>query len=174
VHAVRHTSVEALHVKRPHPTVPPATHAPEPLHVEGFVCVVVPAGHVPAAQTVGDGHLLHAPAPSHAPVVPHVLAAWVAQSPPCALPAPTTPHVPSGLPVYVFAQALHFVAHAVLQQKPSTQAPLAHPADVVQVAPCARATQVLLALQRGRLAGQSPLVQQVGSADRMQLLPHVR
>jgi hypothetical protein len=98
-------AVEALHWKTPHEVVAPPTHVPLPLHMDTAVWIELPAGQVWGAHMVVAGHLLQVPAPLQAPVVPQVLAACAAQSPGCELPPTTAPHVPSGLPVYVFAQA---------------------------------------------------------------------
>jgi len=62
----------------------------------------------------------------------------------------------------------------VLQQTPSTQAPLTHSVDDEQPWPSERPTQVLLPLQMGLLGLQSAFVQQLGSAAGMQTLPHAR
>jgi hypothetical protein len=115
---------------------------PLPLQVEADVSVTPPAGQLCARQTVAAGHLLHAPAPSHLPVVPHVLAAWVAQSLPWAVFTLTFAHVPVVTPVLAARHDLHVVLQTSLQQTPSAHLPLAHSACVVHALPSGRPTHV--------------------------------
>jgi hypothetical protein len=159
----------------PQKSVAPALQTPAPLQPPARFPMFVPAGQLwTAPHAVPPGQYEQLPAPSHLPVVPQVVEAEAAQSLACAVLAETSAHVPSAWPVYTFAHAWHFDAHAFWQQTPSTQAPVAHSVDVVQPWPCGRPTHVLLALQIGVLAGQSGLEQQLGSAAGMQALPHTR
>jgi hypothetical protein len=75
------------------------------------------------------------PAPSHLPLVPHVEAACVAQTPfGSVVPAATGAHAP-GLPVTL--HAWHEPQLAVVQHTPSTQLPVPHWLFAVQATPCA-------------------------------------
>jgi hypothetical protein len=147
-------------------------HVPEPLQIEARVVVVLLFEQVCGAQV--PVQYWQRPVPSHLPVVPHEVGTVAAQSLTCGVSAETTAHVPSGLPVKILAHAEHFEAHAFSQHTPSTHLPVAHSVPVVQPWPWDRATQVLLALQTGALAGQSVARQQLGSAEGMQALPQAR
>ena len=100
--------------------------------------VSVPPEHDAAAHTLPAGQSRHAPA-RHVPSVPQVDAAFAAQRPRgSAVPSVTVPQAPSAPPVSAAEQAWQAPAHAVPQQKPSTQKPLAHWSPAVQAAatPC--------------------------------------
>src|SRR6266540_5085409 len=75
--------------------------------------------------------LRQAPAPSQVPSKLHVDAGAAAQSVLCVVPALTGAHVPSAAFVFVARHDMHFAAHALLQQMPSTHvAPDTHSRDV--------------------------------------------
>jgi hypothetical protein len=80
------------------------------------------------------------------PSSPQVLAAAAVQSDPCALPALTGAHLPSGCPVFTCRQELHLELQAPSQQTPSMQEVLLHSSAFVQVLPLAFfATHTLVA-----------------------------
>ena len=113
-------------------------HTPAPSQVR-FGVSVEPV-QVPAAHCVPDVQKRHAPAPSHIPSVPHVVAAVVAH---CvagvgAVPFATLLHVPT-LPV--IAQDLHVPVHALLQQTPWAQKPELHSFAMVQAVPIGLSVQ---------------------------------
>jgi hypothetical protein len=90
----------------------------------------------------------HAPAPSHCPSAPHEAGKLgsAAHASRGSVPARTGLQVPFWTPVKALAQALHPPPHVPLQQKPSTQLPLAQtrhplarqsaPALASQARPC--------------------------------------
>lgn len=115
------------------------TQVPVPLHASGLV-KTVPV-HDGAWHWVPLGQSVHAPAPlqptAELPQLAIEAAAhWLSGSVP-ALMAPHTPLVPPE-PCLAAEQAWQVPLQAVLQQKPSTQNPLAQSADTLQTLPCAQ------------------------------------
>jgi hypothetical protein len=113
-----------------HGCVVPATHVPVPLHSEASFCV--DPVHEPAAHEVPLAYKRQAPAPLHDPSVPHEEAPrsahWLSGS----WPAGTfeqTPAVPARL------HAWHGPGQALSQQRPCSQAPVAHSAALAHAAP---------------------------------------
>src|SRR5689334_7490891 len=98
-----------------------ATHEPAPLHIFGPVSVA--PVQVAAPHEVFAAKSLHAPLPSQPPTRPQVVAAWAGHSFFGSLPSPTIVQVPTE-PGRL--QEEQVPAHAVLQQTPSAQAPVAH------------------------------------------------
>jgi hypothetical protein len=92
--------------------------------VRASVTVDVPAGQVGAAHTVPAAYIWQAPAPSQAPVRPQLAAPWSLQVPVgSAAPDWTGAHVPRADDS---AHDMHVLAHAVRQQTPCAQKPVAH------------------------------------------------
>jgi hypothetical protein len=120
----------------------------------------VQLGVTQSVPTLAGAHL---PAPSQPAVHPVELAGHRGSGP-----LATALQVPAPLRLH----RLQVEQDEVLQQTPSTQEPLMHSVGVEQAWPSERPTQVLLALQTGLLGLQSPLLQQLGNAARMQALPH--
>jgi hypothetical protein len=88
-----------------------------------------------APQTVPAGQSRHAPA-LHLPSVPHVEGAVATQTPRgSTVPFVALAHVPFVPPVRAAEHAMHAPEHAPLQQKPSTQKPLAHWSRAVHATP---------------------------------------
>jgi hypothetical protein len=89
------------------------------------------AAQLSALHSVPDLYLRHAPAPSHAPSLPHEAAPWSAHLPRgSAAPAGTATQRPidDGS-----AQLWQEPSQASMQQTPSAQKPLAHSAASVQL-----------------------------------------
>jgi hypothetical protein len=134
MHAVAHWLVEgsqpkgAQTVSGPGLQRPPESQTKTPPTCE--------PSQAPGLQTVPGAYLRHAPAPLHVPSRPqletspfgHTAAARGAE------PLGTNEHVPGAA---VVLQALHVSAHAVLQQRPSTQKPLTHSSPQPQACPLA-------------------------------------
>jgi hypothetical protein len=96
----------------------------EPLPLQTVAgCATPPEHEGPAPQLVPAGATWHWPAPLQVPSLPQ---GGLAVQRPSAPPLTTAAQVPSGCPVRALVQALHAVLQALLQQTPSTQAPLAH------------------------------------------------
>ena len=126
-HVDRHAPLVALHWYAPH-DVPLADSvqlfAAE--HVRGRLSFPT---HDGVPHDVPTGHVAHARFPSHWPVSPHVDAGCPAHSESGSVPEATAPQTPSApVPFFDAEHASHAPAHAVSQQKPSTQLPLAHSA----------------------------------------------
>jgi hypothetical protein len=77
----------------------------------------------------------HAPAPSHVPSNPQLSVDSCMHSLPGSVPAVTGRHRPSAAPVSAPAHALQPPVHAVSQQTPSTQLPLAHSEPALHTVP---------------------------------------
>jgi len=103
--------------------------------------------HVPAAHTVELLQSLHTPPAPHWPSVPQLEGALAAQSSCGSVPTVTLAQVPFGAPVSERAHALHEPVHALPQQKPSTQKPLAHSSLAVHAVPVASRGMQALPLQ---------------------------
>jgi hypothetical protein len=110
---------------------------PVPLQVRAGV-KVAPA-QLAATQTVPLAYNRHAPPPSHAPSVPQVDAPLSAHWPSGSAPAGTSVHVPV---VPASPHDRQAPVHAVRQQVPCSQKPLAHSAAVVHEAPLVRLPQL--------------------------------
>jgi hypothetical protein len=82
-------------------------------------------------------HRRQAPAPLHAPSNPQVVGASWAHSLSGSVPPTIGRHRPSACAVLAFEQAAQPPAHADSQQTLSTQLPLPHSLELVQLAPCA-------------------------------------
>jgi hypothetical protein len=107
-------------------------------------CVVwEPLLHEASTHTAVAPHFSQPP-PWHLPSVPHVAGGVEAHRPRgSVVPFVTLVQAPSAPPVNDAEQAWQAPAHAVSQQKPSTQKPLWHWSATAQEAPCgAVATQV--------------------------------
>jgi hypothetical protein len=102
----------------------PAVQLPVPLQV--LAPVSVAPLQLPAAHTVPEAYLRHAPAPSHCPSLPQLAAPWSEQSPSGSMPFETGAQVPSVESVSDAVQLWHAPVHAELQHTPSTQKPLWH------------------------------------------------
>jgi hypothetical protein len=87
-------------------------------------------------HVVPDCHLRQAPKPSHWPSSPQLDIASGVQLLLGSVPALTGRQRPSVAPVLAFAQALQVPPQADSQQTPSAQKPVAHAAELLQVAPC--------------------------------------
>jgi hypothetical protein len=112
----------------------PAWHEP-PAHVPVSVSVTPPAGQLAVEHAVPSANFWQAPAPSHLPLVPHVDAICVAQTPfGSVVPAATGAHAPA-LPATL--HAWHEPQLAAPQQTPSTQWAVPHWLFAVQASPCA-------------------------------------
>jgi ribonuclease E len=120
-------------------------------HTNGVQLVVVAAGQLPAPSQLAAavatpdaqlaarhevvaGALAQAPPAAQAPVLPHGGAAVQRAS---VAPVVTLAQVPLAPPVLAAEQAVQAPVQAVLQQNPSTQAPVAHWLAAVQVPPVA-------------------------------------
>lgn len=110
-----------------------ATHMPVPLHDLASTSVVMPM-HVVAAQIVADDQSAQAP-PWQVPLVPQVLVAVVAHRPRGFIPLVAVLHVPFAVLLSAAEQAMQVPVHAVLQQTPSAQKPLAHWSTAVHAVP---------------------------------------
>jgi hypothetical protein len=108
----------------------PAMHVPTPSHFDASRRVE--PVQLPVAQTVPCAYLRQAPAPSHRPSLPQLVALSSAHSLPGSVPAGTGEHMPN-LPAML--QAWQGPAQAPSQQTPSTQRPFAHSPPAVQSAP---------------------------------------
>lgn len=117
-----------------------------PLQVRALVSV--PKAQVAGAQLVPLAYNSQAPAPLHDPVCPQVDAADDVHSLSGSVPRVIAPQVPLAPPVFAALHASQSPAHAVLQQKPSTQFPEVHWLLAVHAVPVeSLGTQALLALQ---------------------------
>ena len=131
-----------------------------PLHVRGGV--YVDPEQLWATQMVPLAYRRQEPPPSHAPSVPQVVAPLSAHCPSGSAPAATSVHVPA---VPASPHDRQAPVHAVRQQVPCSQKPLAHSAAVVHDAPLVRlpqlpALQTLGATQsasRAQVTRQAPL-----------------
>src|SRR5262245_33333864 len=123
-------SPPAPHTKGAQGREDPAMHVPTPSQVDASRRVE--PVQLPAAQTVPWAYLRQAPAPSHMPSLPQLVAPSSAQSLAGSVPAGTGEQVPN-LPAML--QAWQAPVQAVSQQTPSTQMPLAHSPGAVQSAP---------------------------------------
>jgi hypothetical protein len=108
-------------------------HVPAPSQARPSVCVVAFVGQAGGAQGVPAAKSSQAPLPSQKPVVSQLAApafeqVFVGSGPPLG----TGVQVPA---VAERAQERHVPVHAVLQQTPCAQKPLAHSAPSAQVAP---------------------------------------
>ena len=93
---------------------------------------------LPVPHSVPTAQYAHAPDPSHEPFLPHVVFDSCGHSLSGSVLAPIAPHTPSVPPPFFAAlHATHVPAHAVSQQKPSTQLPVAHDVAAVHDAPVA-------------------------------------
>jgi hypothetical protein len=134
-------------------------HAP-PWHVPASVSADAPDGHEACEQLVPVGYVWQAPAPSHLPFVPQLVAPWSLQNDAGAgVPAATgaqTP-VPDRLHAWQGRQL------AVPQQTPSTQLPLMHWPNVVQARPFFLSAQLIAPAVPWHVKGgtQSPSPAQV-------------
>jgi hypothetical protein len=108
----------------------PGTQTPAPSQV-GLGVNVAPV-HAPAPHTVPLAYRRQAPAPLHAPSVPHVIAPWSAHWFSGSWPAGTFVHTPSD-PARL--QAWQGPAQALSQHTPCWHAPVAHSAPLAQAAP---------------------------------------
>lgn len=100
--------------------VPALAHRPLPSHSESVTTPPVQLD----AQGVPAGWSSHAPAPSQAPVVPHVAAPCVAHSASGSLPSATGPQEPSlPDPLSSAVHASHDPSQGPSQHTPSTHAP---------------------------------------------------
>src|SRR3954468_14741820 len=88
--------------------------------------------HWAGAQTVSAAYRLQAPAPLHIPVGPQLVAGVATQTLRGSVPAATGAQVPTE-PERL--QVVQRPVHAVLQQTPSTQKPLAHSPVAEQLPP---------------------------------------
>ncbi len=114
--------------------MPLPAQVPPPSQVHAWVSVL--PEQVAAAHTVPLLYLWHAPAPSQAPVYPQEEGASAAHSLSGSLPAWMGPQAPSEpLPFLARVHAEQVPAHAVSQQTPSAQKPLAHWSFDVQASP---------------------------------------
>ena len=123
VHVVRHAVPPVLQVYFPHEPVVGAAHAPAPSHRRAGVNVE--PLQVAAAHTVLLTYLRQAPAPLQVPSLPQVDAAAIGHCDATrgAAPAAIGEHVPT-FPVRVHAPQPP--SHALSQQTPLMQNPLAH------------------------------------------------
>jgi hypothetical protein len=112
----------------------PAWQVPAPSHVHSPFTAL--ASHLPLAQTVPLGKLRQAPAPLHMPSRPHVVASVAAQSSGLRGGAPfgVNEHTPGDCGLL---HTLQVSPHALSQQTPSTQNPLAQSAAQPQARPFA-------------------------------------
>jgi hypothetical protein len=131
---------------------------PLPSHVAAETKLEDPVVHDDGPQVVSVPHFRQLPAPSHVPSVPHDVGAVIEQSSPWGTPARTRAHVPSDLPVSTVLHAWHCSLHAVEQQTPSAQWPLAHPPSLEQAAPSGRPFVPSLGLASGEAPSSSPPV----------------
>jgi hypothetical protein len=129
VQLVRHAP-SPPHEYGAHETGSAVRQTPAPLQVRAGVAV--DPVHAPAAQAVAPEYCRHAPAPSHIPSLPQVIAPWSAHCASGSLPLGTSMHSPS-LPA--IAHDLHVPAHAALQQTPCAQIADAHSSPAVHGAP---------------------------------------
>jgi hypothetical protein len=107
-----------------HALVAPCEQAPRPLQVPAAVWL--PVEQDAGLQTVPAAHSSQAP-PLHLPSVLHVDAGIAKQSPRgSSVPFVAAAHTPSVPPVSAAEHAWHAPVHAVSQQSPSAQKPLAH------------------------------------------------
>lgn len=121
-------------------------HTPRPLQVYSRR---VPCVHVAAPQAVVASQKAHVPAPLQLPEVPQVDCVWAAHSLSGSVPEVMGPQMPSGpAPLRALLQAMHVLAQAVSQQKPSRQLPLRQLASAVQARPLAFFATQVLALQK--------------------------
>jgi hypothetical protein len=142
-----------LHAKAPHDVAVP-WHAPAPLQVPE---VTEPPEH--CAHAVPEGHSSHPP-PWHLPSVPHDVAGVAAQTPRgSAVPSATVAQVPFAAPVRAAEQASHELVHAVAQQTPSTQKPLAHASGALHAAPTGCFAVQIVPAQKKPAAQEASLVQ---------------
>jgi hypothetical protein len=114
---------------------PPWLQLPLPSHVFAAVCVL-PA-HVAPRHIVPAGYFSQAP-DLQRPSVPQLACPWFVQTP-CGSgwPSATAPQAPfAPLPFFAVEHAWQAPLHALLQQNPSTQNPLAHWSFAVQANPC--------------------------------------
>ena len=132
-----------------HDTVEGVTQVPVPLHVFGPVYWLVPVLQLWLPHEVPAGQKAHAPAPSHIPVKPQVLAAAAVQSLCGSLLALAAPQVPSEpLSLSAAAHAWHGPQAATLQHTPSVQWPDAHIASREHAPPTSLVTHCLALLQK--------------------------
>jgi hypothetical protein len=108
----------------------PAMQVPTPSQVDASRRVE--PVQLPAAQTVPWAYLRQAPAPSHIPSLPQLVAPSSAHSLAGSVPAGTGEQVPT-LPAML--QASQAPMQALSQQTPSAQIPLEHSPGAVQSAP---------------------------------------
>ena len=124
----------------------PFPQVPEPLQT--CVSATLP-WQIALPQLVPEGQSWQLPAPSHAPLVPQVDAAWVAHWAAGSVPAATGPQVPSAPPPFMAAvHAMQVPVQAVLQQTPLAQKPLEHWLASVQGLPSPTLTTQAPPLQR--------------------------
>src|SRR5262245_47634012 len=136
LHSVLH--VIASQTYAPHDMLLAVPHMPEPLQTRAGV-YVWPL-HDWTTQVMPEAHLRQAPAPSHSPSFPQVDVASCMHSLSGSVPPVTGRQRPFAWPVFAFAHAIQPAPHAVSQQTPSAQKPLAQSAAVVQEAPFAAAS----------------------------------
>jgi hypothetical protein len=121
---------ELLHTNRPQLVVVAVPHAPVPLQV--FAGVKLLAAHTAPVQTVPAAYLRQAPAPSHVPSLPQLLAIWSVHWFSGSWPAGTTLHVPR-LPIWLHAWQVPL--QAVAQHTPCAQTFEAQSVSAAHVAP---------------------------------------
>jgi hypothetical protein len=131
------TAQVVLHAVVPHTSgeqfvVTATGHAPAPLQFAA--AVATPVAQLAARHDTVAAATAHAPPLAHAPVFPHGGAATQRVSVP---PAVTGAHRPLLPPVRAAEQALHAVAHALLQQNPSAQNPDVHSLFAAHATPLA-------------------------------------
>lgn len=132
MHCVEHVAPEQANGT--HVTVF-APQAPSPLHSN---TLATPSEHVPVWQVVPADQNLQEPIPLQLPSVPHVDWACAAQSLSGSEPSTAGPHAPLlPLPFFAALHARQGPEHAVSQQYPSTQLPVAHCDALVHAAPLA-------------------------------------
>jgi hypothetical protein len=125
--------VVPLHAKGAHGSVLAAWQVPAPSHVRARVCMVAPTGHEGGAHVVPAAYSWHAPWPSHAPVLPQLVAPWSLHVPVGSAPfRGTGAQVPADVAT---AHDMHVPVQAVRQQTPCAQKPLAHSLASPHVAP---------------------------------------
>jgi len=110
-----------------------AVHVPKPLHIDAAFSL--PFVHETAPHGVVAGQSSHAP-PVQRPSVPQLACVVVTHTlRGSEVPLVTAAQVPSVPPVSAAVQAWHEPVHALLQQTPSAQKPVAHWSAVVHGLP---------------------------------------
>jgi hypothetical protein len=133
-------SASLMQMVRQRPSVPqlngvhdcPAVVTHMPMPSQRNADVSVNPVHAISWQTVPAGYLSHAPVPSHMPVDPQVEAASTGHWSRGSVPSCAFTHIPT---VPWSAQVTHVPVHALLQQTPSAQKPLAHSAAIAHELP---------------------------------------